>query len=265
MSKKTLLQLTQSILSEMDSDEVTSISDTIESQQVATLIQSVYFEMMDRRNWRHLSTLFQLETAGDTSQPTHMTLPTTVKELEWLTYNVRRSTDTRDKFEPMRYLYPDDFIVQTNGNNSADATVQTVVDDSGVRLFIRNDRPPQFWTSFDDDTLVFDAFDSGVDTTLLTVKTQCQGWENPVWTETDAFVPDLPDEAFSALEAEAKSTAFTNLKQQSSPKAEQQSQRQERWLSRKGWRASGGVRYPNYGRKPQTSAATPRNPLFDKN
>jgi len=32
-------------------------------------------------------------------------------------------------------------------------------------------------------------------------------------------------------------------------KAEQKAGRQQRWLSRKAWRAKGGILYENYGRK----------------
>jgi hypothetical protein len=65
----------------------------------------------------------------------------------------------------------------------------------------------------------------------------------------DDYVPDLPIDAFPLLFEESKSTAFVTLKQSTNPKAEQKSSRQNRWLSRKAWRAAGGVTYEDYGRK----------------
>ena len=50
---KTLLDITQEILSEMDSDDVNSISDTVESEQVANIVITVYRDMMSNRNWPH--------------------------------------------------------------------------------------------------------------------------------------------------------------------------------------------------------------------
>jgi hypothetical protein len=66
------------------------------------------------------------------------------------------------------------------------------------------------------------------------------------------FIPDLPIEAFPLLEEESKSTAFFTLKQMANQKAEQKANRQSKWLSRKAWRAAGGVKFQNYGRKGRT-------------
>jgi hypothetical protein len=71
----------------------------------------------------------------------------------------------------------------------------------------------------------------------------------PKWVHMDDAIPDLPEEAFAALEEEAKSTAFVAIKQMANQKAEQKAARQNRWLSRKAWRAHGGIQYENYGRK----------------
>ena len=80
-------------------------------------------------------------------------------------------------------------------------------------------------------------------------KTQAIAYIIPSWTHTDSAIPDLPDEAFPALIEESKATAFFTLKQMINDKAEQKSQRQNRWLSRKVWRVNGGINYPNFGRK----------------
>ena len=44
--KFTLLEMVQEILSDMDSDEVDSIEDTVEAEQVATIVRSTYLAMM---------------------------------------------------------------------------------------------------------------------------------------------------------------------------------------------------------------------------
>lgn len=43
--RKTLLEMVQDILSEMDSDEVNSINDTVEAEQVATIIKNCYLAL----------------------------------------------------------------------------------------------------------------------------------------------------------------------------------------------------------------------------
>ena len=44
--KTTLLQLVQSILSDMDSEEVNGISDTIEAKQIASVIEDTYYNLL---------------------------------------------------------------------------------------------------------------------------------------------------------------------------------------------------------------------------
>ena len=73
---------------------------------------------------------------------------------------------------------------------------------------------------------------------------------NPSWTVSDSFIPDLPEEAFSRLLAEAKAACFGRLKQLTDNKSEQQAQRQRHAMARKSWRAHGGIRMPNYARTP---------------
>ena len=53
MSKKTLLEITQSVLSSMNSDNVNSISDIEESLQVAEKAREVYEDLMALEDWEH--------------------------------------------------------------------------------------------------------------------------------------------------------------------------------------------------------------------
>jgi hypothetical protein len=90
----------------------------------------------------------------------------------------------------------------------------------------------------------------------------------PTFTLSSSFTPDLPSEAFSALLAEAKSTCFARIKQMpdakaEQQKAEQQAARQQRWLSRKAWKAKGGIKYPDFGKRKRTGS-TRRSRLLDR-
>ncbi len=260
--KFTLLEIVQFILNDMDGDVVNSVNDTTESQQAANIVKQTYFEIMANRNWPHMRTAFNCSAYGSSSYPTSLILPDNIKQLEWIKYNKRRSTDTKDKSEELLYLQPEDFFTMVAGRDSSESTIQ-VVNVNGMRLNIRNDLPPSYWTTFDDSTIICDAWDSTVDSILQTGKNSCWGVRNPVWSNLDGSTPELPAEAFPALIEEAKSTAFYVLRQVVNEKAEQKATRQSRWLARKAWRAKGGVRYPNYGRK-KAFSGNERNPLLDK-
>ena len=114
---------------------------------------------------------------------------------------------------------------------------------------ILKDKATDFWTSFDDVHIVCDSYDNLEDTTLNKSKSACTAYIIPVFERSDESVPNLPAEAFPALVAEAKSTAFYAVKQMANEKEEKRSIMQQRWLSRKAWRAKGGVQYPDFGRK----------------
>lgn len=247
--KMTLLELTQDILNDLDSDSVNSIDDTIESQQVAQIIKTCYYGIISNRNWPHLRSLLQLDTLGDTQKPNYLILPERVKEFKMFEYDTSDVLDTVPEYVEVKYKEPDEFLRITSHRSNSSNSVTVVTDFSGVKLLILNNAPPKYWTSFDDNCIITDAFDSAVGPTLLKSKTQCMAYMSPTWTHTDDAIPNLPEEAFSALLEEAKSTAFMALKQVANQKAEQKANRQQRWLSRKAWRAHGGVRYEDYGRK----------------
>ena len=82
----TLLEMVQSILSSMGSDEVNSIGDTTESLQVADIIKQTYMNMLGRYDLPSHNQLFQLQASGDPASPVLMQFPAGVTRVEWLKY-----------------------------------------------------------------------------------------------------------------------------------------------------------------------------------
>jgi len=147
------------------------------------------------------------------------------------------------------YKTPEEFLAIVDVRHSDAANVLVVSDAIGVSMNILTDVPPTYYTSFDDEYVVFDSYDSTVDVTLQSSKSQCHGKITPVFTIADSFIPDLPSQMFSYLLNEAKSTAFLILKQAPNQKAEQHSVSQRRRMSQDAWRIKNGITYPDYGRK----------------
>ena len=236
--KLTLLEMTQDIL-----------NDTTESTQVAQIIKTTFFSLMSIRNWRSNHQLLALVASANNSLPTHMYLPENLSELTLINYDAHRDGQNRKIYKSIKFLYPDEFLRRQNALNTEADNVDIILDPTGVELLIRNDIPPTYWTSFDDNAIVFDSYDKLVDDTLQESKCQAMGYLTPTWSHVDDFVPPIPMEDFTYLLEEAKSRASLKLKQVPDQKAEQTAQTQKRWLSRKQWRAHGGIRYPNYGRR----------------
>lgn len=249
MAKMSLLELVQDILNDLDSDEVNSINDTIESQQVAQIVKTCYFELIGNRNWPHLRKLTQLDASLEVLKPNYLKLPVGLKELVFFKYDCFTLTNTKSKLTEIKWKEPDAFLRMISSRDSSLTKVTSVIDYSGTKLLIVNNVAPQYWTSFDDAYVITDSYDNAVDSTLQKAKTQCLAYIDPVWAHSDTAVPNLPSEAFPALLEEAKSTAFLALKQTANQKAEQKASRQGRWLSRKAWAAKGGIVYDDYGRK----------------
>lgn len=247
--KMTLLEIVQDILNSMDSDEVNTISETIESDQIAQIVKTSFYELISRRDWPHLKELFQLDGLADTNTPSHMKLPARIVEMREVNYDVKKTGETRRKYQGVEYLTPERFMWYTNNRNQDESNITEVTDISGATILIRTDAAPTYWTSFDDEYIVFDSYDSAVDTTMSASKTQCFGIRQPTWTVSDTFTPDLPDDAFPLLLAESKAIAQLQVRQFADQAAATQAARQRFRMSRKSWAAHKQDRYPNYGRK----------------
>lgn len=247
MPKLTLLEIVQDILNSLDSDEVDSINDTLEAQQVAQIVKTAYYNIIDGKDWANQYQLWQPSSSGTTTAPTKLKIPDTSIELLWIKYNKRTLSDTKDRYLGVTYKTPLEFLEILNNRDSSATNVDVITD--VVSLNIYNDIAPTYYTSFDDEYIIMDSYDGDVDSTLQNSKCQCYGKVQPTFTISDSFVPDLPIQAFSYLLNEAKSTAFVDLKQTTNPKADQHSISQRRRMSQDNWKLKKGITYPDYGRK----------------
>ena len=248
----TLLEMVVDILSDSGSDVINSIADTEEAQQVAQILKSTYYEMMAKKNWPHLRKLTQLDTLSDPTLPNVMQVPSETKEIVSIAYDAIKLNGTKSDMTTVEYLEPDVFLAQVNTRDSSKTTVDTVTINDGAKLLIYNDQAPTYWTTFDEFNIIFDAYDSEVETFLINDKTQVVLFKTgDTWVQEDDFIPSLPSEFFPALLAEAKSIAFYVLKQELNEKAEQQSKRQQVAMATKGNVVGMDTSYEGFGRKDQ--------------
>lgn len=217
MQKLTLLEIVQSTLASMASDQVNTLTDSDESLVVAEIAKDTYYEILSRDDWPFLKKVRGLDSYGDTNYPIFLRSPVPVAYIKNVRYNKRKSTDTYDKYEEIQYKEPDDFLDIIYGRTSSNSNISTITTPDNIKLYVINNQPPSYYTSFDDEVLVFDAYDSGVDTTLQASKSTCITVEVPSWSSTDTFTPDLPHQMFPMFLAEVKAAAHQYLKQQGSP------------------------------------------------
>lgn len=254
--KYTLLDVVQVVLSSTDSDEVNSITDTVESMQAAQIARQAYLNIAYKGELPENKTLFELNASLSVSLPTLMYKPSSIQDIQWIKYNKATVTDTLPNFSVVDYVCLEDFFDRMYHLNINDpTTVQGTLTLNGsdtITLFWKNNVAPSYWTTFDDSTLIFDSYDSAVDSTLQKTKTLSYGTESFGFTLTDSFVPDLDEPQHQLWMNEAKALAWAELKQTTHQKAETE--------ARKGWvnlmktkqsapdKLNPLDRTPNYGR-----------------
>jgi hypothetical protein len=261
--KLTLLDMVQSILSSLSSDEVNSYSDTSESIQVANIIKETYFNMLSKYDLPENNQLFQLNPSNSEAQPTLMYKPEGISGITWVKYfdtNPSDGNSQSDQYGSYNHDLNSDIVPSNNSSSGAgpgyievkilsieeflkiinrfDTTASnvgtfelTVINQHSespdtFKFNYENDHRPKFCCIVSDYYIIFDAYDQTQDATLQSSKTQCYGWVLPEFKMEDTFVPALEDNIFPLLLSEAKSLAFLELKQQLHQKAEQEVKRQ---------------------------------------
>ncbi len=222
MSKMTVLQMTQNILSAMDSDVVDTTEDSEEARQIKTIIIETYNELMSRKEWNHLKVPLALEALeSDVLEdfPTTFAIPDSVIAIDHVRYDTREADVDPVRWCNLTYLTPECFLDRVLNRNSTADDVDTVgVVGSNINMYVFNDRQPSFWTSFDDKHIVFDAYNADLGDYLPANRTVIYATYLPAFPDDDDdFVPDLPSRMFPMFLSECKKAAFLYLKEMSSP------------------------------------------------
>ena len=248
--KMNLLEMVQNILSDMDSEEVNSISDSNEAEQVAKVIENTYFGLIATRTIPEHAQVIKLNSASSSVRPTHFTFPSRVKNIEFLDYNVSKAVGGVE-YQRLTYISPDEFFGLSDGRDSLASNIVQVKDvQADSILLIRNDVMPSYYTTFDDENIVLDAYMSSVDAILTSAKTRAYGTRYPTFDSfSDTFVPDIDDVMFPYLLAESKSSAMSLFKSGSDPKIEQAARRQKSYVQNDMHRVKVGRPKNDYGRR----------------
>ena len=215
----TLLEVVQRTLESMDSDEVNGITDTAESMAVANIAKECYYDIVGNLGLTEHKGLFQLTASGDNTKPCVMTLPDSIIELDRIEYNVGTLADP--EFVELMFIPLDDFLNRTNNLTGTGTDTQAIsLNGSSFTFKFWDDRWPQYYTTPDDRTILFDGFDVTEESTLTSSRTRCFGMISPTFSMQDSFTPLLDPRQFQLWLQATKSQAFVELKQSQNPKAE---------------------------------------------
>lgn len=253
MAKETLLDIVQDILSDADGDEVNSISDTIESDQCARVVRTVFNNIVDGTDFKHHDSIVRLD-ATSASTPNVMTRPEGLYDIQWIKYNTITTAGADQQYETITYLDPTDFFEITSRRTASDSDVSEIALDSLHSILIKTEQAPKYWTMLEDyDDIIFDAYDSDLETNLQNSKSLAYGTIKPTLTLSDSATADLPKNLFNRLKNDARALYFDLYKDGTTPEIDRLRRRTEVRSQRhrhvvKGLQNRTG---PDYGRKPR--------------
>lgn len=232
--KMNVLSMVQNILSEMNSDNVNSISDTVESQMVANILKDTYYEMISSGIYPELKEWVVLNSSMDNNLPTIMYSPDNVSRIHSVKYNNKPV-----KYATLEYF---DYLQSNKPIDSKTVTFQSYT------YKITEDKDPFYFTILDNNTILFDSYNKNESSTLTSSRTTALVTIIPEFTLIDDFIPKIDSQIFPYFLAESKSKCFIAVKQTANAKVENIAQRLKFYLTRKK-NLINEMRYPNYGRK----------------
>lgn len=243
--KQNLLAIVKDVLTIMDSEDVNSIDDTVEAQQVADVVRIVYNNIVAARVIPEHQELIQLTSLSSSTYPTHFLYGDSVKEFTNVSYDNSETAGETD-WREVTFCEPMEFLTRTDNQKSNYVLVPDK--SAGTNLSIGNNAHPTFYTSFDDEHIVMNSYKSTVDTVLRTSKSRAWGTKYPAWSNTDTFVPDLDDTLFPYLFMETVTMCASVFKGENSPKLEQAARRLKSYIQNDQYRTKRETRPNGYGR-----------------
>lgn len=227
---KTVLQLVQQILNDMDSEPVNQLSDTLEAEQVAAVLAETFEDIVSTREIPEHRTLLKLTPASDSQYPTVFLYEDNVFRITNVWYDIQENTTPTDANREYREVYwcdPLDFIRKIDAVDSAGSDYDTVTElASGTTFRIRNNKHPSFYTSFDNKRIIMDSYHSTYDDTLQSSKVRAYGVIIPTFNQFDPdHEVDLDPAHTQYLLREATARCFDLFKGGVTPKVEQAAKR----------------------------------------
>lgn len=225
---KTLLDTVQRVLDKLNLDLVNNINDTEDSYLVAREAETTFYDFITRADWPDTIDLVKATSASDTSKPTELVLEQEIHYIDSLMYDISKSGDKDKVIRKIQWLDPQDFLEKVYSRNTSNNNVIEVLY-KDTPVFIYNDTMPNYYTSFDNKTLILDSYDSEEEDTLIGSKTICRGKIVPTWQNTNDFVIPIQDSLYPTYLAMLASACSIYMNTQVNQEDER---RQARGMSR---------------------------------
>lgn len=225
---RTLGYLVQRVMEKLDLDPINSLNDSPDALLIAREAEDTYYDLINRNEWPERYDLINVESVGDTANPTTLRLSDSTLNIQSLRYNVTTADDTDTVWRELIQLAPEDFLDKVYGRKDSETTV-TTASYKGLELYVYNDTMPTYFTVFDNEYLVLDSWDSTIESTVQGVKSVCRGSTVPTFETTDEYVIPVDITTFPLYLAEVTAAASIALNGTNDPESER---RRNRGISR---------------------------------
>lgn len=201
--RKTLLQIIQDILSDTDGETINTISGSLEGEQAATIVENAFYDMVANRLIPEHKELIVLTPLSDNTYPTHFLYPDNVKEITKVWYDRTKALVGTGEYYEVKWIDPEYFLDRIDNFQGNYVTVNDK--NGGTKLRIQNDKFPEYYTSFDDNYIIFDSYQELYDDSLQESKVRAMGTKFPEFDRfDDNYYPDIDDHLFPMLISESR-------------------------------------------------------------
>lgn len=244
---RTLIYTVQRVMEKLDLDPVNSLQDSPDAILVAREAEDTFYDLLSRDEWPDRHDTYKLESVGSIPNPTSLRLPDNVTKVTSVRYDVTESGSSNKTYKEMKELTPSTFLDyvyarQTSEDNVAVATY------NNTDVFILNDKAPEYYTTFDNEYLVFDSYDSTLESTLQGNKSVITAVTVPVFVANDTFEIPLDNNMYSLYLSELTASCALALTGSNDLEAERRRNRGISKLRRSAYRTSNPDNRNYYGR-----------------
>jgi hypothetical protein len=221
--KRTILKLVQDLGEGINTDEIDTLDETEEVVRIQNILEQTVKEILDRKTWEFMKDkVRQLDVRTDATQLNTLLIPDDVILIKCLRYK-----DDQGKFYNVTYLQACDFIKKIQSRTSTDTDIDIITNSDGVELLVRNDIVPRYWTSFDEETITFDAYNLATGSGNLIADSVIIADVMPVTDFTDpTAVLNIPERMETLVFNEALTTCNYRIRQTRDPRADRVARRQ---------------------------------------
>ena len=244
---RTLGYTVQRVLEKLDLDSVNSIGDSQDAILIAREAETTFYDMMSRNDWPEREDIIELDSVSDILNPTKLRLPSNVLSMKSLRYNIAPYSSLIEDNVVIKKVTVEEFIRRSE-NLKAGADNVTLTTYNGVELRVLNDRAPEVYTSFDNEHVILDAFNSSTESTLQGSKTTALVSIVPEFTIDDEFIIPLDVVSYPLFLAELTAAMSVYLNGTQSVEDERRRNRGIGRLRRKAHRTEVGSLNNCYGR-----------------